>query len=82
MPDIELQLRDLLGCPALAPYRATIHQALAEIICLREEKDALLQGVEQLGWPCRLAELPAYTAELGRSLAKVESELAYLKKQK
>ena len=81
MPDIELQLRDLLGCPALALYRETIQQALAEIIRLREEKDALLQGVEQLGWPCRLAELPAYTAELGRMLAQSEAELARLRKQ-
>lgn len=81
MPDIEFQLRDLLSCPALALYRETIQQALAEIIRLREEKDALLQGVEQLGWPCRLAELPAYTAELGRMLAQSEAELARLRKQ-
>ena len=80
MPDIELQLHDMLSCPNRM-YREVFQQALAEIIRLREEKDALLQGVEQLGWPCRLAELPAYTAELGRTLAQSEAELARLRKQ-
>ncbi len=80
MPDIELQLHDMLSCPNRM-YREVFKQALAEIIRLREEKDALLQGVEQLGRPCRLAELPAYTAELGRMLAQSEAELARLRKQ-
>ena len=81
MKDVELELSDLLKSPYLAAYRSVLQQALAEIIRLREEKDALLQGVEQLGWPCRLAELPAYTAELGRMLAQSEAELARLRKQ-
>lgn len=34
----------------------------------------LLEGLENLGWPCRLEELPEYTRTLSAKLAESEAE--------
>lgn len=43
------------------------------------ERDVMLEGLERLGWPCRLIELPEYAAELGREILSLRQEVSRLK---
>lgn len=42
---------------------------------LTRERNKLLEGLENLGWPCRLEELPDYVAHLTRELREAKREL-------
>ena len=58
-----------------------ISRAIQNTIQIRENWHEMLIGIEKLGWPCRLVELPEYTAQLGRDFCKLREELHELKKQ-
>jgi hypothetical protein len=58
-----------------------------EIVELKEklttfeaERDQMLIGLERLGWPCRLVELPGYVETLTRILESTQNELIALKR--
>ena len=60
---------------------SALRELIAEIMSLGAERDRLaakhaqlLEGLENLGWPCRLEELPEYTRTLSAKLAESEAE--------
>jgi hypothetical protein len=42
---------------------------------MADERDEMLIGLEKLGWPVRLVELPEYCRSMGNELLKVREEL-------
>jgi hypothetical protein len=54
-------------------------QLRASLTDLENARAVMLTGLEKLGWPCRLEELPTYTATLSRLLSEAQEELARLR---
>lgn len=52
----------------------------ARLETLERERNEMLIGLEKLGWPCRLGELPAYVKSLSDLLESTRNELAVTKR--
>lgn len=52
-----------------------------ELEQLRNEKDELLKGLERLGWPVSLFQLPDYCMSLTNELLNLKNELQNLKNE-
>lgn len=48
---------------------------LQERDLLLEERNIMLEGLEECGWPCRLVELPKYYKELVYAYEKLYKEI-------
>ncbi len=46
-----------------------------ELNTLRAERNQMLEGLEALGWPCRLVELPAYAMKSDREIDRLRALL-------
>lgn len=67
-----------LNVKADAPIERILTAAQA-VIAQQAERAMMLEKLEQLGWPCRLVELPDYVAKLHKELATCREELSALK---
>jgi len=68
-------------------YNVASYQKQKRIDALTRERNKLLEGLENLGWPCRLEELPDYVSRLTRELReqserRVRAETALIEEQK
>ena len=50
-------------------------QLTHELNTLRAERNQMLEGLEALGWPCRLVELPAYAMKSDREIDRLRAAL-------
>lgn len=50
-------------------------QLTHELNTLRAERDQMLEGLEALGWPCHLVELPAYAMKSDREIDRLRAAL-------
>lgn len=67
-----------LNVMADAPVERVLAAAQA-VIAQQAERAQMLEGLERLGWPCRLVELPEYAEKTTKELLACRAELAALK---
>jgi DNA repair exonuclease SbcCD ATPase subunit len=56
--------------------RKQLEEVQAENKKLTEARDELLVGMEKIGWPCRLVELPSEYKRLAREVERLNAALA------
>jgi hypothetical protein len=74
----ELAKRALLSL--LAPYGLCMESFDASVQQVLDERATMLEGLENLGWPVRLVELPEYCQQLSSTLSQRNEEVARLRR--
>lgn len=68
-PNARLVTREMLW--------AEVERLTRELSTVSTERNQMLEGLEALGWPCRLVELPAYTAKSDREIGRLRAALQW-----
>ena len=64
------------------PVRAAIEKLTCELSAMSTERNQMLAGLEALGWPCRLVELPAHAAKSYKEIDRLRAEIKRLRQWK
>ena len=64
------------------PVRAAIEKLTCELSTMSTERNQMLAGLEALGWPCRLVELPAHAAKSYKEIDRLRAQIKRLRQWK